>query len=714
MNFLSELERLKKSQLWFLAVMISILLTEMIVSAMEVLLMGKVTADYLLTGLVASGFVATLVVGMMVFFMDHLSLMRQDNDYLNSIILKLNQLTQTLRDNDDAYRSILATTLDGFWIISSEGKLLDVNHRYIEQSGYSREELLKMYIIDLEAKESTEQNASHIRHVIEAGGDQFESIHRRKNGTFWHVEISVTYRSVNGGVFYAFFRDITDRKRLEKSLSESEALLRNIMDAAQAVIYMKDLAGRYVHVNKRCKDIFQLSGEMILGKTDHDIFAPEVADIFRQNDLIVIQSGQELKSEELAIHADGSEHTYLSVKEPLRNTVGEIYAVCGISTDITERKQTETALQENEAMLRAITDNTNTIIFIKDLTDHFIFVNKMFEDLYQVKNKTVRGKTTCDVFPQDLANKFIHDDRLVAKSGEPITIEEAVPQSDSIHSYITVKFPLKNCAGEIYAICGISTDITKRKRLEQEVKLLSESELNKAKLEAERASRVKSDFLSSMSHELFTPMNAVLGFAQILACEDLTAEQQAHVDSILTGGYQLLDLIKEVLDFSLVESENLDLKLKKLDLAVLVQGCITLMQSLAVKKGINIINNITQICHVTVVADSLRLKQVLLNLISNAIKYNHENGSITLSCELIQPDRIRISITDTGPGLSEEQLANLFQPFERLTAKNSAIEGAGLGLCISKKLIEAMNGRLGVQCIVGEGCRFWIEIPLAA
>ena len=140
---------------------------------------------------------------------------------------------------------------------------------------------------------------------------------------------------------------------------------------------------------------------------------------------------------------------------------------------------------------------------------------------------------------------------------------------------------------------------------------------------------------------------------------------------------------------------------------------ITLMQSLAGKKGITIINDLTEAGHINVIADSLRLKQVLLNLISNAIKYNQLDGSITLSCELIQPQTIRLKITDTGVGLSATQLAKLFQPFERLSAKNSAIEGAGLGLCISKKLIEAMNGKLGVNCIVGKGCCLWIEIPVA-
>ena len=145
----------------------------------------------------------------------------------------------------------------------------------------------------------------------------------------------------------------------------------------------------------------------------------------------------------------------------------------------------------------------------------------------------------------------------------------------------------------------------------------------------------------------------------------------------------------------------------------MVKQSLALTLNLAAKNDIKIVNQIGIDCHSTVIADSLRLKQILLNLITNAIKYNRVGGSVTLSCELINPQMKRISITDTGNGLSEEQISKLFQPFERLSAKNSNIEGTGIGLCICKKLIEAMNGRIGVESTEGEGSCFWIEIPLA-
>ncbi len=260
----------------------------------------------------------------------------------------------------------------------------------------------------------------------------------------------------------------------------------------------------------------------------------------------------------------------------------------------------------------------------------------------------------------------------------------------------------------IYAILH---DITERKQQEQEIKRLSESELNKAKLEAEKANRAKSEFLSQMSHELRTPMNAVLGFAQLLALDKLTEDQGESVQHIITAGHHLMDLINQVLDLARIEAEKLELNLEEISLTFLIQNCLSLMQPLTVKNQIKLIDNSSMGFQRFVIVDKLRFKQVLLNLISNAIKYNRTAGSVTISTALIQPQRLRISITDTGNGLSKAQLAKLFHPFERLTAKNSHIEGTGIGLCISKKLTEAMDGRIGVESVEGEGSCFWIEIP---
>lgn len=269
---------------------------------------------------------------------------------------------------------------------------------------------------------------------------------------------------------------------------------------------------------------------------------------------------------------------------------------------------------------------------------------------------------------------------------------------------------VKNNDGIVTHYVGIHTDITEHKRREEEIKQLGDSELNKAKLEAERANQAKSDFLSSMSHELRTPMNAVLGFAQLLELEDLNEEQLDNVREILTAGHHLMHLINEVLDLSKIESGKIDINLEKIDLATFIKSCVSLIQPLTLKNRIKISNEINS---GTVFADVMLLKQVLLNLISNAIKYNKVEGCVTLSSEVITPQTLKIKVTDTGNGLSELQLAKLFQPFERLKAKNSNIEGSGIGLCICKQLVETMNGRIGVTSTVGKGCCFWIELPLA-
>jgi PAS domain S-box-containing protein len=266
--------------------------------------------------------------------------------------------------------------------------------------------------------------------------------------------------------------------------------------------------------------------------------------------------------------------------------------------------------------------------------------------------------------------------------------------------------------GNISCYIGFFSDITGRKHYEEEIKRLSDSELYKAKLEAEKANRAKSEFLASMSHELRTPMNAVLGFAQLLETEDLTEDQLDSVKEILTAGHHLLDLINKVLDLAKIEAQKLEINLQPLNLAEVVKGCMALAKPLTIKDKIRLIDEIAR-CDCTVIADSLHLKQVLLNLMSNAIKYNQTGGSVTLSCEETDEYKVIITVTDTGKGLSEQQVSKLFQPFERLDAKNSNIQGTGIGLCISKQLVEAMNGKIGVESATGEGCCFWIELPLA-
>jgi CheY-like chemotaxis protein len=252
------------------------------------------------------------------------------------------------------------------------------------------------------------------------------------------------------------------------------------------------------------------------------------------------------------------------------------------------------------------------------------------------------------------------------------------------------------------------TDITERK--------LAEEALIAARDEAERANRAKSRFLSQMSHELRTPLNAILGFGQLLRADRLAAllpAQQQQVDEILRGGRHLLRLINDVLDLGRIETGRLPMELEPVSLIDLMQECMGLVEPLARERQVRLdpLPDPTPACQV--VADRMRLKQVMLNLLGNAIKYNREGGSVRLSCRHDDTE-LEFSVHDTGPGLSDGQQRKLFVAFERLGADAAQVEGTGIGLALSRRLVQAMHGDIGVESRNGEGSRFWVRLPLAA
>jgi PAS domain S-box-containing protein len=266
----------------------------------------------------------------------------------------------------------------------------------------------------------------------------------------------------------------------------------------------------------------------------------------------------------------------------------------------------------------------------------------------------------------------------------------------------------------------IGTDNTARKAIEAERQRLDQvlqarnQELQLARVEADKANQAKSDFLSSMSHELRSPLNAILGFAQLLdsGTPALSASQKASTGQILRAGWYLLELINEVLDLSLIESGKLSLSMEPLSLSELLEDCRTLIAPLADQRQISLHFPATPgaLC---VRGDRIRVKQVLINLLSNAIKYNRAGGQVHVYCQESAQDQLRLSVQDTGEGLSPEKIQQLFQPFNRLGQEASAGEGTGIGLVVSKRLVELMDGSIGMDSQVGVGSVFWIELALS-
>jgi signal transduction histidine kinase/ActR/RegA family two-component response regulator len=238
----------------------------------------------------------------------------------------------------------------------------------------------------------------------------------------------------------------------------------------------------------------------------------------------------------------------------------------------------------------------------------------------------------------------------------------------------------------------------------------AKQEAERARQEAERANRAKSEFLSRMSHELRTPLNAILGFGQLLQLSDLTEVQREGVDQVLRGGRHLLGLINEVLDISRIETGSLALSREAVNVYELLKETIDLIRPLAAERELRIEAPSAKGCSCTVQADRQRLRQALLNLASNAVKYNRHGGAISFTCQAASDGRLRILVRDTGPGVAADKLHRLFTPFDRLGAEQTDIQGTGMGLALSKRLLEAMGGTITAHSVQGQGSTFTLEL----
>jgi PAS domain S-box-containing protein len=373
--------------------------------------------------------------------------------------------------------------------------------------------------------------------------------------------------------------------------------------------------------------------------------------------------------------------------------------------DITVESRALAGLRAAEAQQRDLLAAFPGYISCIDADHRYTYVNERLAWLLGSTASQIVGSTVTDLVGQERAPLMA---RRMARAldGEVLSYERLHPataEHPDLHLLITLARGVDRASGR-YVVYGFGTDITALKQ--------TQAALLMAKEEAERANQAKSVFLSNMSHELRTPMNAVLGFAQLLESDQepaLSMRQRGQVREILQGGRHLLMLINDLLDLARIEADQLPLHPGPVGLRALMTECITFLASLAQRHRIDVVLPEGDE-ELTVLADPTRLRQVLLNLLGNAIKYNHEGGWVRLTFERDGP-WVRTSVVDGGPGISADQQQRLFQRFERLGADGGPVEGAGIGLALSQRLMHLMGGQIGAISQLGEGSQFWFTLP---
>ena len=374
--------------------------------------------------------------------------------------------------------------------------------------------------------------------------------------------------------------------------------------------------------------------------------------------------------------------------------------------------RSEAAYRQQTKILRSVLDSMGDGVLVTDDSGDMVLLNPAAEQMVGrgaagthqsqwVERFGIYRAGTDIPYP---AEKLPLSRAMRGETADGIELFIRNPQKpDGMFVSVNVR-PLKDDSGNIKGGVAVVRDITLAKS--------AEDMLRQAKEEAERANRAKSEFLSRMSHELRTPLNSILGFAQLLALADLAVQHQNNVQQILKGGYHLLELINEVLDLARIEAGRLSMSPEPVQIKDAVKEALDLVRPIASGQNITLSADFSAYGDRYVQADRQRLKQVLLNLLSNAIKFNRSNGMVVLRCQESKNDRLRIEVADTGAGIDEEGLKKIFTPFERLGADRNAVGGTGLGLALSKRMIEAMGGTIGVESTVGVGSRFYFELAL--
>ncbi|MBT7485181.1 MAG: PAS domain S-box protein [Rhodospirillales bacterium] len=645
---------------------------------------------------------------------------------LDQQITERKQIEQELVEQQERLQGIMDSVVDGIITISDKGKIQSFNKAAETIFGYQVDEVIGKNINILMPNPDRRKHNSYLKNYHATGERKIIGMERevtglRKNGTTFPMSLAVSELKRYGkSVFTGIVRDITDRKMGEELVVGSQAAteeerrkLQSAIDSLHEGFAYFDADDKLSNFNVQFQNRQEKTPHLLkIGLTFEEYVRQRVEigqlpnTIGREEEFIKERMARHENPQGSAIsqHSDG---TWLLVNETRTSDGGTVLT----TLDISDLKNAELALRNSQETLLDAADSFAEGFALYDENDKLVFFNQQYKDAMDDVSDIIEIGMPFEHFLRTRAERSTRKDGL--KRDESY-IQERLAWHHDPRGHLERTYP----NGKSVQISGfktksggtaiVRTDITELKRIQ--------NELSQSRQDAEAANQAKSEFLSSMSHELRTPLNAVLGFSQMLEYnpdEPLTESQKNSVIHIKKGGGHLLELIDEVLDLAKIEAGKIDLTIENVEVAALIDDCISSIGTILESREIEPIDRSLYKGDEVVRADVTRFRQILLNLLTNGVKYNRHGGKLTISTTKMRNNFLKISVTDTGEGIQKDKHSELFQPFSRLGQETTEIEGTGIGLVVKKRLVEEMEGNIGFESEVGRGSTFWFELPLS-
>jgi PAS domain S-box-containing protein len=626
----------------------------------------------------------------------------------------------TIKVQEQTQLDLLNTMGEGVFGLDIDGNCTFINRSALTMLGYEPEEIIGQYLhkkihcYTEDGSPTIESKCIIFQALHEQIAHSRDSWFQNKNGLGFNVSLIVTprYEHAKFSGVLVCFHDISQRKKIESELKISAERFRLSQIAADIGNWDWDIKTGELFWSDRIAPLFGYEEGGL--ETSYDNFLkvihPDDKTMVQEAIQSAIEHEESYEIEHRVIWPDGSVHWLLELGSVYRDVEGNAEKMLGTVMNIHNRKVSELKLKHSQERLSIAIEGAGDGVWDWDLTTNVVHFSELYAKMlgYTVEEMSPelgtwihsvhpedwpRVQTTLQYYLENRLSRYETEFRLRCKDGS----WKWVLSRGKVVSFDAENNPIR--------MTGIQTDIDMRKRME--------SELIKAKLAAEAASIAKSEFLSSISHELRTPLNAVIGFSQVLeedTSSPLTEDQRDSLKHISKGGYHLLALIDDVLELAKIETSSVSVVEERVVFSQVMEECLPILHNLAIDKNVEIM--VKDDSHAILNADYTRVKQVVINLCSNAIKYNERRGRVNIDCVKTDDGLIRINITDTGKGIATDKQEKLFTAFDRLGQENSGIQGTGVGLIITKKLIATMKGEIGFKSVEGLGSTFWFALPI--